>query len=82
MRSIENYISGSASLLSWVQVSLTAREGAYFYRGEKEVGRTFINRVHGFSLAVSLPGKESFFYLLGYMSSQSVRAAPAGVHSI
>ena len=35
------------------------------YRGEKQVGRTRVNRVHGFLLAESLPGKKSVFFLLG-----------------
>ena len=53
-------------MVSHVQVpSLTAREGACFYRAEKEVGRAIVNRVHGFSLAELLPGKKSFF-LVGY----------------
>ena len=37
----------------------TAREGGCFYRGEKEVGRDVVNRIHGFSLTESLPGKKS-----------------------
>ena len=42
-----------------MQVLHTAREKEHFYRGEKEVGRTIVNRVLGFSLVEeSLSGKK------------------------
>ena len=46
-------------MASHVQFSHMAREGDHLYRGEKEVGRAVVNRVHDFSLAESLPGKRS-----------------------
>jgi hypothetical protein len=36
----------------------TARKGKHFYREEKEAGRVITNKVHGCSLAESLPGKK------------------------
>ena len=41
-----------------------ASEEEGFNWKEKEIGKAIVNRVLGFSLAESLPGKESFFFLL------------------
>ena len=38
--------------------SPTAREGERFFRGEKEVRRALVNRVHGYLLVKSLSGKK------------------------
>ena len=35
------------------------KKDAFIGREEKEVGKAIVNRVHGFSLAESLPGKKS-----------------------
>ena len=41
-----------------VQVLHTAKEKEPFHTGEREVGRTIVNRVLGFSLTYSLSGKK------------------------
>lgn len=58
----------------------TARKGECFWREKKEIGRSIANRVHGFSWAESLPGKErlsssSWAMLL----SQGVGAPPSAL---
>ena len=59
------------------------REGEGFYRGKKEGGRDLVNRVHGFLLAESLPGrKKTFFLLLAQLLSQGMITPPAGLPTL
>ena len=63
--------------------SRMAREGERFYRGENEVGRALVNRVYGFSLAQSLPGKKSLSSsCAALLSSQGVRAPASGLPTL
>ena len=61
-----------------------AREGEHIYRGEKEVGRAIVNRVHGFSLAESSPGRKRSlsFSCCALLSSQGMRALPSGLPTL
>ena len=57
-----------------------ARKG-HFYRGEKEVGRAIVTRVHGFKLAELFP-EESFSSSWVLLSSGGVGVPPSGLPTL
>ena len=57
--SAEDCSSGSTNMVSHVKISVLQGKMNVFYREEKEGGRAVVNRVHGISLAESLPAKKS-----------------------
>ena len=79
MGSVENYSSMFTTVESYMQV--LKRPGKEITT--IEIGRSVKQRVHGFSLTVSVPGKKrniSFSWAL--LSSQSVRSIPCLVFQI
>lgn len=59
----ENYSSGSTTMVSHVQVPTNPGKENTFIEGKTDSESQF-STAHSFSLAGSLPGKKSFFFLL------------------
>ena len=78
------FASRSITILSNVELPSSKSEETFFYRGEGEFGRTFVNKVcigrierviyNGFSLA------DLSQCLFGWASCQSRRRSPVGLH--
>ena len=81
--STKNRSLRSATTASHCQVFPTPRE-EHFYWEEKEIGRLAVNRVHDFSLVVSLPAKKRSLYssCWALLLSQGVRAPPSGLSTL
>ena len=73
---------GSATVVIHVQVSTWQGKENNFIEGKRKLGRLGQTNSPWFPLAESLPGKESFFFLLGFVIIRGCESTPSGLPTL